>query len=323
MVHLMLDQWRKKLVESQLTPELVEKIDQAVNRRINSAGFDPWGLDPETVKNVVAAMLPVYRKYFRVDSVGAEKIPEGRVLLVSNHGGQIPLDGFIIGMSLIVDAPKPRIVRGMFERWATHLPFVGSFFGKLGQVVGDQRNCLDLLSREEAVLVFPEGVQACGKTVQHRYELMRFGSGFMRLALEAGTPIIPVAVIGCEEAYPSLLNIKPLAKLLSAPYVPITPLFPFLGPLGLIPLPTRISVRFGEPLRFEGDPDAPDTEIDLKVERVRAAVQAELSEGLRLRGDRLFTGSGAHAEATVETDTANTEVVETTEEKVIPGDGKN
>jgi 1-acyl-sn-glycerol-3-phosphate acyltransferase len=293
----MFDRWKQKLIHERLSEEEIRRVEAAVERHLNSAGYDPWGLDPETVKISLAATKWLYRDYFRVDTIGLENMPAKRVLLIANHGGQLPIDAFLIGISMILEAEPPRIVRGMFERWATRLPFISTYFGRLGQVVGDQRNCLDLLRREEAVLVFPEGVAGSGKTIQHRYELQKFGTGFMRLALETRTPIVPVAVIGAEEAYPSVLNLKPLAKAVGAPYLPITPFFPLLGPVGAIPLPTKCSLRFGEPLFFEGDPDAPDAEIEKKIDRVREALAAEIAEGLRLRDDKLFTGSGAIEEA--------------------------
>ena len=290
----MLDRLKKKLIESRLSSEELDRIQGALSK-LNSAGFDPWGLDPETLKTSVALMKWIYTDYFRVETVGIERIPAGRVLLIANHGGQLPLDGFLIGMSLLLRADPARIPRGMVERWAPSVPFVNTLFSRLGQMVGDHRNCRELLEKDECVLVFPEGVAGSGKTIQHRYELQKFGTGFVRLALETGSPVVPVAVIGCEETYPSLYDFKPLAKLLKAPYIPVTPFFPLLGLFGAIPLPTQVTLRFGEPVKFEGDPDAPDAEIEKKVDRVREALNIEIQEGLKIRGGRIFGGANDKA----------------------------
>ncbi len=186
------------------------------------------------------------------------------------------------------DAERPRLVRSMVERWFPSLPFISTLFTRCGGMVGDQRNCRILLERDECVLVFPEGVRGSGKTIDHAYELQKFGTGFLRLALETRAPIVPVAVIGCEETYPGLLNLKPLAKLFGAPYFPITPFFPLLGPLGAIPLPTQVTLRFGQPLRFEADPEAPDEQVQNYVDQVRDALSKEIQIGLQERGGKIF-----------------------------------
>jgi 1-acyl-sn-glycerol-3-phosphate acyltransferase len=196
----------------------------------------------------------------------------------------------LIGMSLLLEARPARVVRGMIERWVPSLPFVSSLFSKMGQIVGDVRNCRELLEKEQCVLVFPEGVRGSGKTIFQRYQLQRFGTGFVRLALETGTPIIPVAVVGCEEAYPSVTSLKPIAKFFGAPYLPVTPFFPFLGPVGALPLPTQVTIDFGSPIIFQGDPDAPDSEIEVMATQVRDAIQSMIDDSVKRRGGRLFTG---------------------------------
>lgn len=282
----------KKLLIDKLPQELASKVDQA-KKDLNSAGFDDWGLDPETIKATLALLYRVYTDYFRVESVNIEHVPQGRVILVANHGGQIPLDGLLVGMSLLMDGKPPRIARGMVERFFPMLPFVSSLFMRLGQMVGDTHNCLDLLEHDECVLVFPEGVSGSGKSFRDRYQLQKFGTGFVRLALETRSPIVPVAVIGAEEAYPGITGLKPLARLFGLPYIPVTPFFPLLGPLGALPLPTKVTIRYGEPIYFEGDPDMPDADVEVRVAKVQAALDAELKTGLANRKDRIFTGSGA------------------------------
>lgn len=272
------------LIEQTLTKEESHRIDRAVTH-VNSAGFDPWGLNPETLKATYGILKFLYRDYFRVETHGIGNVPEGRVMLVANHGGQIPVDGLLIGLSLLMEAEPPRIARGMVERWVPTVPFISTLFNRVGQVVGDVKNCEDLLEHDQCVLVFPEGVRGSGKTIFEAYELQRFGTGFVRMALKTHATIVPVAVIGCEEIYPSISNLKWLAKLVGAPYVPL--------PLsGLVPLPTKVTIRFGEPLKFEGAANAPESEVDLMVAQVRDRLKEEIRVGLELRGDKIFTGEG-------------------------------
>lgn len=254
----------------------------------NSAGFDEFGLHPETAISALAAVRPIYDKYFRVEAHGLENVPSGRVLLIANHGGQLPLDGMLIAIAMALYADPPRFVRGMVERWFPSLPFVSPLFVRSGQTVGDPQNCRRLLEQENAVMVFPEGVRGSGKTIWKRYQLQRFGTGFVRLALETDSPIVPIAVIGAEEVYPSIYNAKTLAKLMGAPYAPITPFFPLLGPLGALPLPCKIRLHFGAPLRFEGDWDAPDGEIQEKVNAVTSAIEGLIAKGRDERGYKYF-----------------------------------
>ena len=284
--------WKRLLIDFGLTDAERRRIDEA-QLDINSAGFDDWGLDPETLKAALAVSRWIYTDYFRVRTAGLENIPKGRVLLVANHGGQIPLDGMLIGMSMLLEARPARVVRGMVERWVPGLPFVSSLFSKMGQIVGDVRNCRELLQKEQCVLVFPEGVRGSGKTIFQRYKLQRFGNGFVRLAMEAKTPIVPVAVVGCEEAYPSVTSLKPLAKLLGAPYLPVTPFFPFLGPVGALPLPTQVTIDFGKPMIFDGDPEAPEIEIEEKAQTVRSAIQDLVQVALTRRGSHVFGGGSS------------------------------
>jgi 1-acyl-sn-glycerol-3-phosphate acyltransferase len=242
----------------------------------NEYGVDPFGFDLDYALTVIGPLLWLYRKYFRVEVHGIERVPaEGRVLLVANHSGQLPFDAAMIGVALLVERDPPRVLRALVERWIPSLPFVSTAMARLGQVVGTPDNCRRLLSAEEAILVFPEGVRGLNKPFSERYRLQRFGRGFMRLALESGAPIVPVGVVGAEEQAPSLADLRPVARLLSMPALPLT-LLPF-------PLPARHRLWFGEPLRFEGSPEAEDPEIDGKVGRVRDAVAALLSEGLAAR----------------------------------------
>ncbi len=253
------------------------RIDKLTPPR-NEYGVDPYGMDVDFAVAAVAPFVWLYRKYFRVVLHGLENVPaDGRMLLVSNHSGQIPLDAAMIEVALLVEKDPPRVVRALVEKWVATLPFVSSFYARIGQIVGTPENCRRLLAADEALLVFPEGVRGLNKPFSERYRLRPFGLGFMRLALEAGAPIVPVGVVGAEEQAPALFDLKPLARLLGMPAFPITPTgVPF-------PLPTRYHLWFGEPMRFTGSADDDDAELERKVAEVQGAVQALLDRGVAER----------------------------------------
>ena len=272
-------------------PGLDDRLNR-LNVQLNSAGFDRWGLHPETLRKLAPIMYLLYKKYFRVEATGLENVPDGRVLYIGNHGGQIPLDAMMAGLALLLESEPPRIARAMVERWVPTVPFVSSLFTRIGAMIGDPNNCRDLLLHDQSVMVFPEGVRGSGKLFKDRYQLQRFGTGFMRLALETNTPIIPVAIIGTEETYPSIFNFEKLAKIIGSPYFPVTPFFPLLGPLGLIPLPSKVTIRFGKPIYFEGLENESEDKIREKVQVVKDTLQKEINIGLELRGEKIFTGAG-------------------------------
>lgn len=256
--------------------EVRERLDR-LPRNQNEYGLDPFGMDLDYALSAIAPLLWLYKNYFRVQTTGLDNIPDGRVLLVSNHSGQIPLDGAMIGIALLTAAERPRAVRSMVEKWVPTLPYVSTFMARCGQVVGTPENCLRLLHDDEPILVFPEGIRGLNKLFRQRYQLSSFGQGFMRLALASNSPIVPVAVIGAEEQAPALFNLKPVAKLLKMPALPITPtLVPF-------PLPSRYHIYFGDPMRFTGRPDDDDAELEWKVKQVRASIQSMVNEGLKER----------------------------------------
>jgi 1-acyl-sn-glycerol-3-phosphate acyltransferase len=244
----------------------------------NEFGVDPYGFDLEFTLAAVAPLLWLYRNYFRVKLYGEENVPaEGRVVLVANHSGQLPFDAGMIEVGLLMDKDPPRVVRALVEKWVPTLPFVSTFMARSGQIVGTPENCRRLLSADEAILVFPEGVRGLNKPFRERYRLRPFGPGFLRLALESNAPIVPVGVVGAEEQAPQIFDLKPLARLLSFPAFPITPtILP-------IPLPSRYHIHFGEPMRFPGSPDDEDAELEAKVAEVQGAVQGLVDHGLAER----------------------------------------
>ena len=243
-------------------------------------GYDAFGLSKSHFRQAATAARLLYRYYFRAEVFGAHNIPpHGRVMFISNHSGQLPFDGLAIGCAAFLDAAKPRLVRSMLERYVPTMPFFSYWFARLGQVTGTPENCRALLQREEAILVFPEGVRGISKPYRERYQLQPFGLGFLRLALQTQTPIIPVGVVGAEEQAPAV-NLRRVAKLLGMPALPIVPYPPFIP---IVPLPVRYRIHFGEPLRFDGDPDDDDAVIASKVQTVSTAIEALLADGLAAR----------------------------------------
>lgn len=254
---------------------------RTLRKRYQSLGGDPFGLDADTAKYAVMVCAFFHRMYFRAECFGIEHVPEGRVLLIANHSGQVPIDGAIIGSALFLDADPPRLIRAMVEKWSQTLPFVSTFFSRVGQVVGVPENARRLLEMEEALLVFPEGTRGISKPFARRYQLEDFGLGFMRLAIETGTPIVPVAVIGAEEQYVNVGNLRWAARALGVPVVPVVP--QWVMPGGQLPLPTKYRLHFGEPMRFRGDPDEEDAIIEEKVWIVKQTIQSMLNRGLKER----------------------------------------
>lgn len=242
---------------------------------------DPFGFDLEWIKYALMVVSVLHRFYFRVEVHGVENVPTGRALLIANHSGQVPIDGAIIAAAMFFNADPPRAVRSMVEKWSQTLPGVSTFFSRCGQVVGVPENARRLLESEEALLVFPEGTRGISKPFAERYCLKDFGLGFMRLALETHTPIVPIAVVGAEEQYINLGNLNRVAKALGMPVFPIIP--QFFVPGAAMPLPTKYRVYFGEPLRMSGDPDDEDAVIETKVEVVRGTIQSMINRGLKER----------------------------------------
>ncbi len=259
-----------------MEPEIQERLGRLAAAQ-NEFGVDPFGLDLEFTVAALAPMVWLYKHYFRVEVEGLEGLPEGRLLLIANHSGQLPFDGAMIGVSLFLHAEPPRAIRAMVEKWVPSLPYVSTFMARAGQVVGTPENCRRLLAADETILVFPEGVRGISKLYRDRYQLQEFGHGFMRLALETDTPVVPVAVIGAEEQAPAFVNVKPLADLLAMPAFPITPT---ILPL---PLPAKYRIRFGAPMRFTGRPDDDDEELSQKVKSVKAELQGMINAGVQAR----------------------------------------
>ncbi|HUS64824.1 MAG TPA: lysophospholipid acyltransferase family protein [Kofleriaceae bacterium] len=268
-----------RFVDDRLGPDFQAR-SRALTVRQNEYGFDPFGFNLGSAKYAVLAARWLYRHYFRAEAHGIERVPPaGRVLLVANHSGQLPYDGLVIGMALFLDAEPARVIRSMVEHFVPSVPFVSYLLSRWGQITGTPENCRRLLADEEAILVFPEGARGISKPFSQRYQLQEFGHGFMRLALETRTPIVPVAVIGAEEQAPAI-NIKPLAKLVGAPSFPVVPYPPFVP---LVPLPVKYHLYFGEPMFFQGDADDDDEALEKHVRTVEHRIQSMIHIGLKGR----------------------------------------
>jgi len=276
---------------SSLLPEPLKDLDAELADRLakaaielNEYGFDPFGFHLETARRFLLPWALLYRYYFRVEPFDLDHVPAGRVLLVANHAGQFAYDGAMLTLAMLTGADPPRVCRGMAEFFLFRLPWVGSIGARAGMMVGTPANCVAMLEREQCVMVFPEGARGANKPFRKRYRLQRFGQGFLRLALETGTPIVPVGIVGSEEQQPGLANLEDFGRSLSLPSFPITVTSPWLGPLGAAAaLPVKYRIYFGEPLRFEGGPTDEDAVIEAKVEVVKAALRGLLARGLRER----------------------------------------
>jgi 1-acyl-sn-glycerol-3-phosphate acyltransferase len=264
--------------------ELVDELEARAARvptELNEYGVDPFGADPDFTRRALLPAALVYRYWLRVETHGIEKVPPGRVLLIGNHAGNtFAWDGAMLGMSMLLEAEPPRLVRGMAEYYLPQIPYFTTLMHRTGSVVGTPENCVQLLDRGEAVMVFPEGQRGFVKTWRHRYELQRFGLGFLRLALETDTPIVPIGIVGSEEQSPAIANVRWLGRLVGSPAFPITPLFPWLGLAGFLPLPVKFRIRFGEPLRFEGEPNDDDASVEKKVEIVKDRIRELVADSL-------------------------------------------
>jgi 1-acyl-sn-glycerol-3-phosphate acyltransferase len=257
--------------------------------RDRSDVVDEFGRDPVYSARFEPILEFLYRKYFRVECEGLENVPSsGRALLVANHSGTLPYDGAIVMHAMRSEHAKRRDVRPLVEDFVFHFPYVGTLINRLGGVRACQENAQRLLDADQLVAVFPEGIKGIGKLYRDRYKLQRFGrGGFIKLALRTRSPIVPVAIVGAEETHPMLTKITWLSKSVGIPYLPITPTFPFLGPLGLLPLPAKWFVRFGEVIDVPGEhgPEAASDRILVNrlAETVRSRIQTMIDEALEHR----------------------------------------
>jgi 1-acyl-sn-glycerol-3-phosphate acyltransferase len=256
--------------------------------RAEAMQVDDFGFDQEWTESLLPIFRWIYRNYWRVETTGLENVPaQGRALLVSNHAGVLPWDGAMIKTALLDEHDHPRHARALIAQFFFGLPYLSWFLRRTGQTVGHPDDSIRLLERDQLVLVFPEGVKGTGKPWSERYRLRRFGrGGFVQVALQAQAPIIPISVVGSEEIYPMLADMGAVARLTGLPYFPITPLFPWLGLLGTLPLPSKWRIQFHEPIRTDlMEPEAADDQnlVMTLSDQVRDTIQQGLYDNLKLR----------------------------------------
>ena len=239
---------------------------------------DEFGFDVELTDALMPLLRPLYRSWFRVEVRGLENIPaDGGALVVANHSGTIAMDSVMTQLAIHDEHPAHRHLRLLGADLVFSTPVVGELARKTGTTLASSVDAERLLSRGEVVGVWPEGFKGIGKPFSERYKLQRFGrGGFVSAALQAQVPIVPCSIVGAEEIYPILGDFTTLARLLGLPFLPITPTFPWLGPLGLIPLPSKWIIEFGTPIQTRGlVADDPMLVFDL-TDRVRETIQQTL-----------------------------------------------
>ena len=268
-------------------PDAVAEALAFLRRRLTGDyDIDEFGFDRELTETVLAPVARFFHeRWWRIDWIGMENVPsEGAALLASNHAGTLPWDAIMLKFGILDRHPARRHVRLLAADLAFRMPFIGELARKSGNTLATAEDAYRLLESGEVLGVFPEGFKGVGKPFSQRYKLQRFGrGGFIEVALRARCPIVPVSVVGSEEIMPMLYNAKTLARVFGFPYFPITPTFPWLGPLGLIPIPSKWTVEFGPPIPTDHlAEDAwqdPLTVFEL-TDRVRDEIQQTLYRNL-------------------------------------------
>jgi len=252
--------------------------------------IDDFGYDRELSRNVLLPLArPLYDNYFRIRTLGISRVPnEGPAVIVANHSGTIALDAVMLQYAMATEHPAERVIRNVGADLVFQLPVIGPMARKAGNVVACDEDAMELLRRGELIGVFPEGYKGVGKGWRERYRLQRFGrGGFIEIALRSRVPIIPAAIVGAEEAYPMIGDAGAVARAFGFPYFPITPTFPWLGPLGLLPLPSKWIIEFGDPIPMDEYPEDaaedPMLVFDLS-DSIRDTIQQMLYRNLKLRG---------------------------------------
>jgi 1-acyl-sn-glycerol-3-phosphate acyltransferase len=276
-----------------LTWASLARLQRALYFAWHSEETDEFGADARFAETLEPFFEFLYAVWWRVEATGTEHLPaSGPGLVVANHSGVLPYDGLMVQLAIRHEHPARRLCRMLALDMFALLPVLAPMLAKSGSVRASPENAERLLRQGELLGVFPEGVKGVGKRFRDRYKLARFGrGGFVRVALRTGTPIIPCAVVGAEEIHPVIGKADWVGKPLGLPYFPLTPTFPWLGPLGVVPLPTKWSIDFGEPIDLsEHGPEGAEDPILVNqvAESVRATLQRMIDGRLARRRSVFF-----------------------------------
>jgi 1-acyl-sn-glycerol-3-phosphate acyltransferase len=262
-------------------PEVAARVE-LLELPFNRHGVDPYGIDKAELAKLFTLLRFFYSKYFDVRVHGIEHVPaRGRAMLVGNHSGGYAIDAVMVIASCFFAREPPRLAQGMAEFFIQKMPFLANFSSRIGQFAGLPEHCIRLLDDERLLMVFPEGARGTAKLYRERDSLVGFGTGFVRLALQTGAPIVPFAFVGGGEALPTVTNLYRLGRLFGVPYVPVTP---YLLP---VPLPVRVHVVYGEPMHLQGSPNDSDDVIAGHVGRVKSRIAGLITQGRAVREGRL------------------------------------
>ncbi len=258
-------------------PEVAARIE-ALDLKFNKFGIDPYGIDKDDLTRFVSAFAWIYRYYFKVDVYGIDNVPSrGRCILVGNHSGGVAIDAAMVMGSMLLDAEPPRLPHAMIDKFIHEFPGASKFMSRTGQFTGNPDQAIRLLRADRLLLVFPEGARGTAKLAKDADSLVGFGTGFMRLALETKSPIVPFGFVGGGEALPTIANLKGLGRLLGVPYVPVTKW------ILLVPKPTRFQLLYGKPMYFEGTGHERDEVVAAMVDEVKERIHDLIRQGRRLR----------------------------------------
>ena len=270
------------------TDQLVRNAIDRLEIPFDRLGLDPYGISKAHLRRAATALGLLYRRYFSVETRGIEHVPaRGRAMIVGNHSGGIAIDAAMVAVSCLLEMSPPRLAQGMAERFIGRLPFFGEWASRTGQLPGLPEHAERLLEDERLLMVFPEGARGTAKLFVERHSLVAFGTGFMRLALKTASPIVPFAVAGAAEAFPTVANAYELGRWLGLPYIPIVA---YGVPL---PLPAKIEIEYAPPMRFAGTGNEDDEVVAGYVAQVKAVIARLLStNALKRRGAGTDAGDG-------------------------------
>lgn len=276
----------KNILKAFKKDDSIDEFLSSFPNEVGQFGFDPWGFNIKTIKKFIALGKFLYEDYFEVEVEGYENIPaSGRCLVIANHSGQLPIDGILLGYALLKNPIAPRACKGMYERFIPTLPFLSIWLSQMGGALGDTENCIKMLKNEEAVIVFPEGAKGISKPTSKKYQLQKFGNGFLYLAKKTQSPIIPVGIAGCEEIMYNFGNVDFLEKFLKFPAAPL--LVPYF-------FKSKVVIKIGKPMYFDAT-ESQQHEINAQVFKVKEEVDRLMKEALEIRNQKIAAEKEAEA----------------------------